>query len=175
MVLLLSGASHTGKTALAQKILERYHYSYLSIDHLKMGLIRSGNTHLTPESDDRELTAYLWPIVREMVKTAVENKQNLVVEGCYIPFDFARDFAPEYLDEIRACWLIFSDTYLKTHFSDVVAFADVIEDRLDVSDLSLANLLAENAVNLYSAKKHGVPYLLVDDYSDVTPEAIFSL
>ena len=85
MIILITGASHTGKTALAQKLLEKYQYPYLSIDHLNMGLIRSKYTELTPMSDDRELTAYLWPIVREMVKTAIENKQNLIVEGCYIP------------------------------------------------------------------------------------------
>ena len=87
MVILITGASHTGKTLLAQKMLEKYKCPYLSIDHLKMGMIRSGNTELTPEDDDA-LTEYLWPIVREMIKTAVENKQNLVVEGCYIPFDW---------------------------------------------------------------------------------------
>ena len=92
MIILITGASHTGKTALAQKLLETYKYPYLSIDHLKMGLIRSGNTPLTPGSDDEELTAYLWPIVREIVKTAVENGQNLIVEGCYIPFGWADDF-----------------------------------------------------------------------------------
>ena len=52
-----------------------------------MGLIRSGNTNLTPERDDNDLIAYLWPIVREIIKTNIENKQNLIVEGCYIPFD----------------------------------------------------------------------------------------
>ena len=88
MIILITGASHTGKTALAQRLLEKYRYPYLSIDHLKMGLIRSGNTRLTPMSDDGDLTAYLWPIVREMIKTAVENEQNLIVEGCYIPFDW---------------------------------------------------------------------------------------
>ena len=92
MIILLTGASHAGKTALSQKLLEKYKYPYLSIDHLKMGLIRSGNTKLTPMSDDADLTAYLWPIVREMIKTAIENKQNLIVEGCYIPFDFEKDF-----------------------------------------------------------------------------------
>ena len=88
MVFLITGASHTGKTALAQKILEEYGYPYLSIDHLKMGLIRSGYTNLTPEDDDK-LTEYLWPIIREIVKTAIENQQNLVIEGCYIPFDLS--------------------------------------------------------------------------------------
>ena len=98
MVILITGASHTGKTLLAQRMLEKYKYPYLSIDHLKMGLIRSGNTDLTPEDDD-ELEGYLWPIVREMIKTAIENKQNLIVEGCYIPYDWRRDFADEYLSE----------------------------------------------------------------------------
>ena len=83
MIVLLSGASHTGKTVLAQKLLERYQYPYLSIDHLKMGLIRSGNTELTPLSADSELTEYLWPIVCEIIKTAIENRQNLIVEGCF--------------------------------------------------------------------------------------------
>ena len=88
MIVLIAGASHTGKTLLAQRLLEKYKYPYLSIDHLKMGLIRSGNTELTPLSNDSELTEYLWPIVREMIKTAIENGQNLIIEGCYIPFDW---------------------------------------------------------------------------------------
>ena len=96
MVILIAGASHTGKTALAQKLLEKYGYPYLSIDHLKMGLIRSGQTQLTP-CDDEELTDYLWPIVAEMIKTAIENRQNLIVEGCYIPFDWKRSFETDYL------------------------------------------------------------------------------
>ena len=101
MIILITGASHTGKTVLAQKLLEKYKYPYLSIDHLKMGLIRSKNTKLTPMSNDDDLTAYLWPIVREIVKTAIENKQNLVVEGCYIPFEWQKDFDKEYLENIK--------------------------------------------------------------------------
>lgn len=73
MIVLITGASHTGKTVLAQKLLEKYHYPYLSLDHLKMGLIRSGYATLTPE-DDNELTGYLWPVVREMIKTAIEHR-----------------------------------------------------------------------------------------------------
>ena len=97
MIILITGASHTGKTLLAQKMLEKYNYPYLSIDHLKMGLIRSGNTVLTPEDDD-DLTEYLWPIVREIIKTVIENRQNLIVEGCYIPCNWRQDFDERYLD-----------------------------------------------------------------------------
>ena len=112
MIILITGASHTGKTALAQKLLEKYKYPYLSIDHLKMGLIRSGYTNLTPE-DDNELTDYLWPVVREIVKTAIENKQNLIVEGCYIPFDWSRDFDKKHLEHIKYYCLVMSEDYLK--------------------------------------------------------------
>ena len=163
MIILIAGASHTGKTAFAQKLLETYHYPYLSIDHLKMGLIRSGNTTLTPMSEDADLTAYLWPIVREMIKTAIENHQNLIVEGCYIPFDWQKDFSEEYLPHIKYYCLIMSEKYIKTHFDDIKQYANVIERRLDDEDCTLENVLMANTENLQLAKEHGVPYILIDD------------
>ncbi len=166
MILLITGASHTGKTALAQKLLEKYKYPYLSIDHLKMGLIRSGNTELTP-LDDRELTGYLWPIVREMIKTAVENEQNLIVEGCYIPFDWAEDFEREYLDNIRYYCLVMSEKYIKTHFADIKKYANVIENRLDDEDCTLESVLADNAEFLKQAQLHKANIILIDDNYDV--------
>ena len=161
MVILITGASHTGKTALAQKLLEKYKYPYLSIDHLKMGLIRSGNTNLTPLSDDYGLTNYLWPIVREIIKTAIENNQNLIVEGCYIPFDWAKDFEKQYLDNIKFYCLIMSENYIKTYFDDIKKYANVIENRLE-DDFNIETALADNAKNLALAKKHNVNYVLID-------------
>ncbi|MBR6557080.1 MAG: AAA family ATPase [Clostridia bacterium] len=163
MIILICGASHTGKTALAQRLLEKYKYPYLSIDHLKMGLIRSGNTSLTPLSDDADLTAYLWPIVREMVKTAIENKQNLIVEGCYIPFDWAKDFTDDYLCHIKYRCLIMSESYIRKHFDDIKRFASVIENRLDDEWCTLESTISDNAEMLRLAKAHGVEYTLIDE------------
>ena len=163
MIILITGASHTGKTALAQQLLEKYKYPYLSIDHLKMGLIRSANTELTPISDDADLTAYLWPIVREMIKTAVENQQNLIVEGCYIPFDWAKDFSEEYLENIRYYCLIMSEKYIKNHFDDIKKHASIIENRLDDEWCTLESVLADNAQVFELAQKHNVNYILIDD------------
>ena len=162
MIILITGASHTGKTALAQKMLEKYKYPYLSIDHLKMGLIRSGNTKLTPMSDDKDLTQYLWPIVCEMIKTAIENKQNLIVEGCYIPFDWEKDFAKDYLDDIRYYCLVMSENYIRNHFDDIKKYANVIENRLD-DDCTLERVLEDNAQVLELAQKYNVNYVLIDD------------
>ena len=156
-----------GKTALAQKLLEKYHYPYLSIDHLKMGLIRSGNTNLTPMSDDADLTAYLWPIVREMVKTAIENRQNLIVEGCYIPFDWEKDFDQEYLDHIKYYCLIMSERYIRNHFDDITKYANVIENRLDDSWCTMESVLEDNREVLELAQKHDVSYILIDDQYEI--------
>ena len=161
MVLLIGGASHTGKTVLAQRILEERHVPYLSIDHLKMGLIRSGQTELTP-MDDEKLTPYLWPIVREMVKTAIENGQNLTVEGCYIPFDWKKDFSDAYLQDIRCVFLVMSEDYIRTHFGEIRAHADAIEKRLDDSGLSMEELTRSNAAILAGCKEHGCEYILID-------------
>ena len=167
MIILIAGASHTGKTALAQRLLEKYKYPYLSIDHLKMGLIRSGNTDLTPMSDDNDLTAYLWPIVCEMIKTAIENKQNLIVEGCYIPFEWEKDFEPEYLENIRYYCLVMSENYIKNHFSDIKKYANVVENRLDDEGCTLESVLEDNAAILELATKNRVNYVLIDEKYEV--------
>ncbi len=163
MIVLIAGASHTGKTALAQRLLEKYGYPYLSIDHLKMGLIRAGHTDLTPCSSDRDLTDYLWPIVREMVKTAIENKQNLIVEGCYIPFDWQKSFAPEYLRHIRYRCLVMSERYIRNHFDDIRKYASTIEERLDDSGCTMETVLRDNAETLEQCRAHRADYILIDD------------
>ena len=166
MIVLITGASHTGKTILAQRLLEKYKYPYFSIDHLKMGLIRSGNTELTP-MDDNELTKYLWPIVCEMIKTAIENKQNLIIEGCYIPFDWQKDFDSEYLENIKYFCLVMSEKYIKNHFADIKNYANVIENRVDDEWCTMQSILADNAEVLSLAQKHNVNYILIDNQYEI--------
>lgn len=134
MIILIAGASHTGKTVLAQKMLEKYKIPYFSIDHLKMGLIRSGNTNLTPE-DDVELGEYLWPIIREMIKTAIENSQNLVM----------------------------SETYINSNFNQIKEYANAVENRLDDSWCTKEFVLEENAHHFEMCKKYGCNYILIDE------------
>ncbi len=165
MVILITGASHTGKTFLSQKFLEKYKYPYLSIDHLKMGLIRSGNTDITP-MDDYKLTGYLWPIVREMVKTAMENKQNLIVEGCYIPFDWREDLADEYLEDIRFICLAMTGEYIEKHFDDIVARESEIEKRIIDPDMTPESVKADNDEFIRGFSESGEKITLINsDYT----------
>ena len=160
MITLIAGTTHTGKTNLAQRLLEKHGWPYLSLDHLKMGLIRSGYTTLTVEDDDA-LTALMWPIVREMIKTAIENEQNLVIEGCYLPFDWRKDFGEEYLPHIRFVCLVMTEAYLRARFDDVRRYANVVENRIS-DGLCLEALIRDNAVNLARCREHGCEVLLID-------------
>lgn len=118
-------------------------------------------------SDEALLTAYLWPIVPEMIKTAIENEQNLTVEGCCIPFDRARDFEPEYQDKIRYYCLVMSEKYIHTHFADIRKYASVIENRREDEGCTPETVLAENAEYLKAARQYKVNYILIDDGYDV--------
>jgi len=164
MIVIITGASHTGKTLLAQKMLEKYKYPYLSIDHLKMGLIRSGNTDLAPE-DDEALTKYLWPIVREMIKTAIENKQNLIVEGGYVPFDWRSDFSEKYLRSIHFICLAMTDKYIDDHFDEIKKYSNAIECRLYGESFSIDELKVANRAYIEGCEKYGEHVTLIEkDY-----------
>ena len=169
MVILIGGASHTGKTLLAQRMIERYNFPCLSIDLVKMGLIRSGVTSLTP-IDDTGLKPYLWNIVKEIIKTAVENGQNLIVEGAYIPCDWHKYFNQKYRNDIRAYFLIMSANYIKRHWPEIISHACDIEYRRS-DDFSAYNALSENAENLALCKKYGANIIFIDGkYNVPVPE-----
>ena len=149
MIMLIAGASHVGKTILAQRMLEKVKYPYLSIDHLKMGLIRSGMTELTPEDDD-ELTDYLWPIVR-----------------CYIPFDWRNSFDEQYLPSIRFICLAMSDEYIDAHFEEIKAHASELETRLNDSHCTVEQLKQDNHRIINGYKSHGEQITLItENYED---------
>ncbi len=165
MVVIITGASHTGKTFLAQKLLEKYGYPYLSIDHIKMGLIRSGYTDLSPE-DDAALTDYMWPIIREMIKTAIENEQNLIVEGCYIPFDWAKDFSEAYLTQIRMYCIVMTEKYIRKNFSIIQQFANVIESRIS-DDVTIDSVIEDNARFLEMQNNKNTQLITIDIEYDI--------
>ena len=162
MVIIITGTSHTGKTMLAQKLLEKYKYPYYSIDHLKMGLIRSKNTLLSVEDDD-ELTEYLWPIVRETIKTAIENKQNLIIEGCYIPYNWYKDFDNNYLDNIKSICLAMTNDYIKSHYDRIINHAFDIEKRIDDEDCNIENLIKDNQKYMNDFNNQYNNLIIIDD------------
>ena len=166
MIYLIGGASHTGKTNLAQKLMVKYRIPYLSMDHVKMGLVRAGLVPNYVEQDDKMLEV-LWPVIREMIKTAIENEQNMIIEGCYIPYNWKDDFDGEYLEDIRCKYLIMSQEYIENHFEDIQKYAHVIENRGEDEDCTKEWILEINRECWEGCQKHGCEYKLITEKYDV--------
>jgi len=171
MIYLISGPSHTGKTNLAQKLMIKYQIPYISMDHVKMGIVRAGLVPNYVEQDDK-MQEVLWPVIREMIKTAVENKQNMIVEGGYLPYNWKDDFEEDYLEDIKAVYLVMSAEYIENHFEDIKKYACVIEDRLDDSDCTKEWMFKINKECLENCLKFGCEYKMIMDEYDVD-ETIF--
>ena len=167
MIILITGATHVGKTFLAQRLLEKNNYPYLSLDHLKMGLIRSGYTTLTPEDDD-ELTDYMWPIIREMIKTAIENKQNYIIEGCYVPADWRKSFDEKYLENIEFICLAMTEEYIENHFSEIIGHESEVESRLTEADFTMDELKQWNRWYMDPFGSAGEKVVLIEDDFEMT-------
>ena len=165
MIILIGGSSHVGKTLLAQKLLEKLNYPYLSLDHLKMMFIRGRLTDLTCE-DDYEMRYFLWPYAAELIKTAIENKQNMIVEGCYIPSEWRDQFTDEYLKDIKCFFITMSEEYLKKNISLVADKGSVIEQRID-DEVDLERLINCSKEFKEEAEKYDIPVIEITDRYDI--------
>lgn len=135
-----------------------------------MGLIRSGLINMTVY-DDEKLTEVLWPVTKEIMKTAIENHQSLIIEGCYVPVNWKDDFDEELLKQIQFVCLIMSESYINTHENDLLKHGDVIENRLEKS-INKEGFIHENKYWLDMCKTHQLPYVFVDEKYDMIEQAM---
>lgn len=157
MIILLGGSSHVGKTLIAQKLMEKTMIPYVSLDHLKMAFIRTGQTDLTVE-DDYKMRYFLWPFAAEMIKTAIENNQNMIIEGCYIPGEWKDSFTDDYLSKIYCTFITMSEEYLRKNISAVIEKANVIENRID-DKVDLERLIICSKEFKADCQKYNIPNL----------------
>lgn len=174
MIILIGGPSNTGKTFLAQQLLERYKYPYYSMDHIKMGICRSDqDCGFTPMDEDTHIAKAIWPMIREIIKTAIENKQSLIVEGVYFLPEHTSEFEPEYREKIVPLFLAFTDQYVNDHYECcIVGRRSVIEEK-ECEDRPKETFLLAHRKTRKSCQIHHARMFLVDqDYEKTIQEAI---
>jgi len=179
MVILIAGDSYVGKTLMAQKLLEIYKIPYLSIDHLKMGLYRSGFDYgFTPESKDEIITEKLWLIIKGIIMTNIENDQNIVIEGCYFPENI-NDLDKKYLSKIIFIYLIFSEQYIRKNiFDKIKENRNIIENRgYDFEDKYkedfIEKYILSNKFNKEKCIKNGIKYFEIEENYEVEIKNIY--
>ncbi|EAH6236743.1 adenylate kinase [Campylobacter upsaliensis] len=166
MIILIGGESHTGKTLLAQRLLEIYHYPYMSLDHLKMGFIKGLENPPFSVEEDSKITAFLWRIVVGIIETCIENEQNLILEGINLTPKNVRNlldskpFAP-----IKVLFLIFSKHYILKHYHTIKLKENTIEKRKESYVASKEQLIKEHSALKEQCKKYKLPFIEIqEDY-----------
>jgi len=131
MVILIGGGGYAGKTYLAQRLLEKYKWPTMSIDHLKMGLYRAEmGCGFTPTDSLELIGEKLWPILKGIITTCIENEQNLIIEGGYLSPEKIAELEPGYLNKIISFYLGFSTSYIEKYFkSKIQKYRSIIEKR----------------------------------------------
>jgi len=168
MVILISAVSSTGKTLMAQTLLEKYKIPYLSIDHLKMGLYRGDkNCGFTPLDSTEVIGDKLWPIVKGMTMTNIENDQHIIMEGCYILPHYMKDFTIDYSEKIIPVFLGFSTNYIQENFtSKIVKYRNAIEVRIWPEKRTLTELIMEHEAFKTKCLESGVMYFEIENDYD---------
>lgn len=165
MVILVGGVGYAGKTFMAQQLLEKYKYPYLSVDHLKMGIYRSDdNCGFTPYDSTEHIGEKLWGILKGMIMTNIENKQNLIIEGCYILPQRVRELEPEYLKYIISFYLGFSESYIRKYFdSRIINNMRVIEARGYDNTDTAEDYILENRKQKELCVKYNAKYFEINE------------
>lgn len=109
-----------------------------------------------------------------MVKTAIENEQNLIVEGCYIPFDWRRGFDARYLTSIRFMCLAMTDAYIDAHFAEIKDHSSDIKARLEDAWCTADKLKKENREIIKRFQKTGEHIVLIDGDYEQTLRMLFA-
>ena len=176
MIILIGGAGYAGKTLMAQKLLEKYKYPYLSIDHLKMGLYRADiNCGFTPEDCHDLIGEKLWPIIKGMIMTNIENNQNLIIEGAYLFPQKINTLENEYPNKMISYYLGFSKSYIENFFqSKIVANRSVIEARGYENENTVSDYIAENCKQKALCMETGAKYFEIDSDYEKEIEAVYS-
>lgn len=161
MIILIGGASRTGKTLLAQRLLEEHHYPYTSIDHIKMGLFRGyADCGFTPLDNDALISRKLWGVIKGIVDTCLENKQNIILEGCCLPPEKVRTYDES---DVVCLYIVFSQQYIENNFAAIVNYENSIEKRRFPEDLGKDACIADNAAVKASCLASGVSYIEIQE------------
>jgi|SRR5690625_1456384 len=169
MIILISGVSGIGKTLMAQKLLEKYKIPYLSMDHLKMGLYRGKeDCGFTPLDRTEVIGDKLWPILKGIMMTNIENDQHLIIEGCYIQPHYLKEFETNYSKKMIPVFFGFSRNYIQENFtSKIIKYRNKMERRSTPEERTITELMEEHKEFKAKCADAGIRYFEVKhDYDN---------
>ena len=168
MVILIGGIGCTGKTLLANQLMKKTNIPYFPLDHLMMGIYRGmPNCGFTPMDGQFVLGEKMWPIIKGLIMTNIENDHSIILEGFQLLPHLLKDFPAEYLEQILSVFLFFSEQYIQDNFDDkILRHRSVIESRSDIDDITAENLISDTMQLREQCVKNEVTFFEIEDDYD---------
>ena len=175
MLFLVSGASRSGKTLIAKKILADNRIPYLSLDWLMMGfndgMPEYGIHHLLWPN---EIAEKMEPFLLGMIDRVLVDGTDYVIEGEAMLPQVVANLVEKYPDKIKVVFVGFTEINVKNKVALVKEHRDGENDWLtNESDEfirgHIENMIAYSKMIKSGCEKHGLPYF---DTSEDFLEAI---
>jgi hypothetical protein len=143
LLLFIGGAARTGKGILARRLLVECQLPYLSLDVLKMGLVRGApEFEIDPNAGSIVVGERLWPLVREMSASLLRDDVDYVIEGELLPKHVAA-LQQAHPAQVKACFLGYTTVAPEQKVRDIRAYAGLPNDwPSDYSDSDLLSIIS---------------------------------
>jgi len=106
LVILIGGATRSGKSILSRRLAANLGWPILSLDVLKMGLSRAvPSLGIDPASPSAAVGRVMWPLIRAMLENAVETASDYIFEGDMLLPHQVAELQATRTGEVVACFL----------------------------------------------------------------------
>jgi 2-phosphoglycerate kinase len=179
MLFLVSGASRSGKTLIAKKILANRQIPYLSLDWLMMGfndgIPEYGIHHLLWPN---EIAERMGPFLLGMIDSMLVDGIAYVIEGEAMLPQLVADLVEKNPDRIRAVFVGYTGIKVEDKVALVKKHSDGENDWLTSQSDEyirdhIENMIAYSKTIKKGCEEHGLPYFdTSDDFSGAIEAAI---
>jgi 2-phosphoglycerate kinase len=163
LLYIIGGAARAGKTIIAQEFLERSQVPFLSLDLLKMSLVKGmPEAGIDPQESSRRLAIRLWPVVRGLASTILENARDYLIEGDMILPSQVREISADFPGQIRSCFVGFGDESVSKKLFVIRKHTGPEDWLIDLGEeealQAVAELIQFSNELREQAREHGVAY-----------------
>lgn len=178
MVYLISGASRSGKSILANMIHKKTNISVLPTDAIMMAFFNGvPQFGIHPELWPDEIAIKLWDFYKSLITVFIENEEDYIIEGeSFLP-EHIRDLEEEYKGRVKSCFIGFSTISVETKKEHVKLYANKNDWLLGNSEEyitnHITNMIGYSKTIKKSCENHNVTYFdTSENFTDVLNQAM---
>ena len=123
MIYILTGIAKSGKSLVANRLIQKYSLPTFSTDYIMMMLVRGNKTlGIDPDGEDEIVANQLRPYINGLIQTMVENKVDYFIEGVHFNPDFARELLDKYPNDVKVLYLGYKDINVEDKINELERF-----------------------------------------------------